>query len=143
MPSYRLLDPAEYAVGSLVKQEVGDAWANNPAGIAAGVAGAPRFQLDALDIDIVKNAIARDSSAGDIGTYAFLRPINGKASVSFLGFGTLLDGSELSPAGMYLASVLETIGQTADSGTAVQGVWKCMGYGSPSYDPTTLWLRVS
>ena len=137
MTTYRAIAVGEYAETEGVKLALATAWSSNPEAIAEGSAGAPKVQLLALDIDSVNLAIARDSSEGDVGTYAVL-----KAATWPHDFGDTLAGSNLSPAGISEPpSSLPTIVFPA---TVLSGTWQCMGF-APAVDdndPLTLWLRV-
>ena len=140
MTTYRAIAVGEYAETEGVKLALATAWSSNPEAIAEGSAGAPKVQLLALDIDSVNLAIARDSSEGDVGTYAVL-----KAATWPHDFGDTLAGSSLSPAGIaaYGASYLARPTIVFPS-TVLSGTWQCMGF-APAVsdnDPLTLWLRV-
>lgn len=75
---------------------------------------------------------------GAVGTYAFCYIDNGVSDVTF---GMSVSGSNLDPAGGYANR------EYADTGTALSGTWKCLGYIGYNIDldshvGTTLFARI-
>ena len=101
---------------------------------------------DGADYDWVDAGGGGSTTAGDVGTYAYLRA----TPTSDYSFGSTLAGSSLKPASISIASLNTTYGLAQNSARA--GTWQCMGYSnyyttggrsSVKYYGTTLWLRIS
>lgn len=96
--------------------------------------------------DNFDSANAGGTTAGDVGTYAFLRQFgNNKAQVTF---GGTLAGSSLYPTSMNNSTSGGPYwGITGSLGTAVSGTWQCMGFYDPTTsandNPVTLFVRIS
>ncbi len=73
------------------------------------------------------------ASAGDVGTYAFLRILTNTA----YSFGATLAGSSLRPAS------LSATPSGSLSSSSVSGTWRCMSYYDGSDTYTGVWLRIS
>lgn len=125
MPRYREIEDSEWQIGALVKQELGDAWSNNADGIAAGVSGAPRFQLDAFDSDVVRLAIGAETDAGDVGSYVMAFT----SSTAGISFGGDISGGSLRPAGVtYDNTTSLTLSSHRLDAVPLSGTWRCMGF---------------
>lgn len=98
-----------------------------------GAAALPTFQ----SIDI--SGTLAGQSAGDVGSMAFLAPVNSTAAT--YNPGATLAGSALNYAGIQVS------GGAATRGTTLSGTWRCMGQSARgSVDSATyasLWLRIS
>ena len=132
---------------------------DNPVAIAEGASGAPKIADGALGstattagTDWVNSRIA-GSSAGAVGTYAFL---HNTTSADYAP-GATLAGSSLKYSAisilnwdLYTASSgsAQTVGGSYAS-TSPDGTWRCMGVGSNLFlggspsKAASLWLRIS
>ena len=92
------------------------------------------------------DALGPSTTAGDVGTYAFLREDgNDKTQVTF---GGTRAGSSLHPVSLNTwNSNGPYVGFTGSLASAVSGTWRCMGNYSSSTsendNPLTVWLRIS
>ena len=85
-------------------------------------------------------ALVATSSAGGVGTYAFL-----SGTTNDYSFGATLAGSSLKPSGVYEMSS-GNLGIYAS--TSLSGTWRCMGYQNGNNAgvgtiANTLWLRIA
>ena len=109
------------------------------AAVNTGVLGAEKFQTGTTERDWVL-ARTSDTTAGNVGTYAFLR-LSSTSNTNY-GANSTLSGSSLA----YSNS------SESNSGS-LSGTWRCMGYspntfvggGSNADDSrtATLWLRIA
>lgn len=122
---------------------------DNPVAIAEGDPSAPRIEDAALDStattageEWVQNRTAL-SSAGDIGTYAFLIPKD-NATATY-NPGDTASGADLAYTGEYHRDD-GAYEKHPNSATVIAGTWRCMGYSVNQTNTkfgATLWLRIS
>lgn len=142
MTTYRAISDSEFAADEGVKTSIAEAWTKNVIAITEGASGAPKIQSAAIAVDAANQAIARDSGAGDVGTYAFLQ-----SSTDPHNFGDTEAAANLTPAGIIREynTTLDTYQFIVDvpASSSLSGTWQCMGYASSTgTGPATLWLRV-
>ncbi len=142
--------------GAPVRSLDGLSLRDNPIAIAQGLSGAPKVETDALDIDAVLEATARDYTFGALGTHCLA--FHSSSDIQIVA-GTTYSGSNLRPAGLssggggLTASALTyASGSTlfAGAGTNVStlsGTWMALGTSVATGTgfaefPTTLYVRV-
>ncbi len=96
--------------------------------------------------DNFDSATVGSTTAGDVGTYAFLRE-NGTNKTQ-VTFGNTLAGSSLYPASLNNSqSGGPYWGITGLPTASVSGTWRCMGFydatATSNDNPVTLWIRIS
>jgi hypothetical protein len=106
------------------------------------------------DYDWIDAGGGGSTTAGDVGTYAFLI----SASTWDFTFGSTLAGSSLRPSGITTKTSSSSLTNPATAGnitvqnTTQAGTWRCMGRADYNavggrdttyYRPSTLWVRIS